>query len=165
MYSRTYLHAFFHRSGVNSLLAHFVLVHREQTHTAAIRLIWTAVILNSSARLVDHCQTVGHLKCTVKWCTYIKSFGGQKGVQKGDLSEPPRTPLPTGLQSNHKICRKISPNFCVLLVFSLRQTSLLTVFIHAESTQSLPPAACGVKISFTVRSVPRFASIQHKEQC
>ena len=63
------------------------------SHTvAASRLVWTAVILNSS-------ETSGPLSNgrVLKMCgleVYIKSFGGQKG---GSL-EPPRTPpLPTGL--------------------------------------------------------------------
>ena len=59
---------------------------------AATRLVWTAVILNSS-------ETSGPLSNGRILCleVYIKSFEGQKG---GSL-EPP---LPTGLQNQ---CKKL----------------------------------------------------------
>ena len=78
----------FHRSGVNSFTCAF---HAgppwTNSHTvAATRLVWTAVILNSS-------ETSGPLSngrivimCSLE--VYIKSFGGQKG----GLLEPPWTP-------------------------------------------------------------------------
>ena len=55
------MHRIAERSGVNCLRAHSALVLHEQTHVAATRLVRTAVILNSSTRVVDHFQTVGHL--------------------------------------------------------------------------------------------------------
>ena len=90
IYLRMLLPASFHRSGVNRLRARSALVPHERTRilrtVAATRLVWTAVILNSS-------ETSGPLSNgrILKMCSlevYIKSFGSQKG---GSL-EPPRTP-------------------------------------------------------------------------
>ena len=53
--------------------------------TAATRLVWRAVILNSS-------ETSGPLSNGLE--VYIKSFGGQKG---GVRSNPLELPLPSGL--------------------------------------------------------------------
>ena len=48
IYLRTYLHAAFHRSGMNSLGARSALVLHESHTVAATRIVWTAVILSSS---------------------------------------------------------------------------------------------------------------------
>ena len=69
---------------MNSFRACSVLVFHEQTHIAATRLVWTVVLLN--CRLVDHFQTVGHLKCTDK-CVY-KIFWRSKGGFKQTPSNP-----------------------------------------------------------------------------
>ena len=45
----TYLHVSFHHSGINSLRVGSALVLHEQTRIAATTLVWTVVILNSSA--------------------------------------------------------------------------------------------------------------------
>ena len=81
IYLGTYLRASFHRSGVNSLRARSALVLHEQTHIAATRLVWTAMILSSS----ETSGPVGHLKCTIKWFCW--------------RSTPPPPPLATGLTS------------------------------------------------------------------
>ena len=68
------------------------------------------MILNSSettsAPVVDHFPTVGHLKCTVK-AVYIKSFGDQKGGS----SEPLRTPPAYGPASSvdNSVTRRLVP--------------------------------------------------------
>ena len=83
-----YLRASFHRSGVNSLRVRSALVLHKQIHIAATRLGWTAVILNSSARLVGHFQTVGHLKkCTVKM-VYINLLKVKRRVRSNRLNPP-----------------------------------------------------------------------------
>ena len=88
-----YLRASFHRSGVNSLRVRSALVLHKQIHIAATRLGWTAVILNSSARLVGHFQTVGHLKkCTVKM-VYINLLKVKRRVRSNRLNPPPPTRL------------------------------------------------------------------------
>ena len=46
---------------------------------ATTKLVCTAVILNTAARLVGQFQMVGHLKCTVKRA--YKIFGGQRGFE------------------------------------------------------------------------------------
>ena len=48
IYLRMYLCVSFHRSGVNSFPARSALVLHEQTRIAVTRLVWTAVILDSS---------------------------------------------------------------------------------------------------------------------
>ena len=73
------------------------LALHERTYIAATRLVYTAAIL----ALVTYFQMVGQLKGIVKQC--IKFFVDQKG----DLSEPPRTPpayrpdLPTASLFNY----------------------------------------------------------------
>ena len=54
------------------------LVLHKKTHIASTKLIWTAVILNIAARLVDQFQN-GRLKMYSE-ALHIKSFGGRKGV-------------------------------------------------------------------------------------
>ena len=49
IYLRMYLYVSFHRSSVNHLLVHSALVLHEQTGCiAAVKLVWTVVILNNS---------------------------------------------------------------------------------------------------------------------
>ena len=74
---------FLHRSGVNSLRARSALV------------VWTAVILNS-IEATGPISNGWALKLSSAY-KFIKSFGGQKG----DSSEPPRTP-PPGLRPDQR---------------------------------------------------------------
>ena len=98
-----YLCASFHRSGVNSLRVRSALVLHKQIHIAATRRGWTAVILNSSARLVGHFQTVGHLKkCTVKM-VYINLLKVKRRVRSNRLNPPPPAYTP-GIQHISALC-------------------------------------------------------------
>ena len=113
-------------------------------HIPATKLIWRALILNDIARLVDQLQTVGHLKCIAR--RRVKSFGGQKGA----LSEPPRTPLPTDLLSVHDcacLMMSVPPD---LIVHTATQFSLSTVTTCAESVGGTTP---GVRVIWN-RTVP-----------
>ena len=86
IYLRTYSRASFRRRGVNSFRARSALILHEQTRIAVTRLVWTAVILDTAARLEDHFQTVGRLKYTVKRC---KIFWRSKGGFERTPSNPP----------------------------------------------------------------------------
>ena len=83
-----YLQKSFYRISIDRLHMLSEILH-EQTgvHIAASKLIWTAVILNSSnaSRLFTIVEQLA------RWC--LKSFGGQRGVRANPL-EPP---LATGL--------------------------------------------------------------------
>ena len=65
IYLRTYLRAPFQHCGLNSLRALSALVLYERARIAATRLVWTAVILNSSETSEP---LSNRTKCAVKRC-------------------------------------------------------------------------------------------------
>ena len=69
---------------------HSTLVLHEQARIAATRLVWTAVILNIAARLVDQFQTIWNLKGGVKQCIQ-NPLEAKRGFRVNPLN--PRPPL------------------------------------------------------------------------
>ena len=84
-----YARIYARRCGVNSLRARSALVLYEQTRISATRLVWTAVILNSSE--TGRPPSNGRALNVQLSGVYKNFFGGQKGVRANPL-EPPRTP-------------------------------------------------------------------------
>ena len=79
---------------------HSVLVLREQICIAATRFVWTAVILDST----EASGPFSNGRALKMLTLYIKSFGGQKGVQ----SNPLEPPLPMGLQCGNSTVRQLA---------------------------------------------------------
>ena len=75
--ARVFTHVSFHFCGVKYHTL-FTLVLHEQTHIAAARLVWTAVILNCSEASGPLSNDTTHKMYS--YAVYIKSFGGQKEV-------------------------------------------------------------------------------------
>ena len=68
-----------------------LVIHKQTAHTAATRLIWMAMIFNSSETIVDYFQLVGHYRNV-----QFKNLLEVKWVVRANPLEPL---LPTGLLS------------------------------------------------------------------